>query len=66
MENIVVDKARRRQGIGRAMLDFAKDYAVRHNCYKLSLTSNASRLEAHGVDERCGMIRHGYSFRYVL
>ena len=66
VENIVVDEAHRGQGIGRAMLEYARAMAQTHGCYKLSLTSNAKRTEAHEFYRRCGMMQHGVSFRYVL
>jgi GNAT superfamily N-acetyltransferase len=66
LENIVVDEAYRRRGIGREMLKFASSVAQEHGCYKLSLTSNAKRAEAHEFYRRCGMQQHGVSFRYEL
>ena len=66
LENIVVAAAQRGQGIGRAMLAYARDRALEHGCYKLSLTSNAKRTGSHEFYRRCGMLQHGVSFRYVL
>jgi len=66
LENIVVDEALRGHGIGRAMLEFARGQAQARGCYKLSLTSNAVRTEAHEFYRRCGMVQHGLSFRYAL
>lgn len=66
IENIVVDEAYRGKGIGRAMLEYSCNYAKARNCYKLSLTSNAKREDAHEFYRRCGMIQHGVSFRYEL
>ncbi|MEW6726037.1 MAG: GNAT family N-acetyltransferase [Bacillota bacterium] len=66
LENLIVHSCRRGQGIGRAMLDYARRLAEETGCYKLSLTSNIERTEAHRFYEKCGMIRHGFSFRYVL
>lgn len=66
LENIVVDSKHRRKGIGRAMVEYARQIAEQNGCYKLSLTSNAARTGAHCFYEECGMIRHGISFRYVL
>lgn len=47
IENIVVDVSFRGQGIGRAMLDYARSVAQEHGCYKLSLSTNARRIDAH-------------------
>lgn len=66
LENIVVDETHRGRGIGRAMLEFARELAQERNCYKLSLTSNAKRQDAHAFYLRCGMTQHGVSFRYTV
>lgn len=66
VENIVVDARFRGQGIGREMLAYARELARVQGCYKLSLTSNAARTEAHAFYHRCGMMQHGVSFRYGL
>lgn len=66
LENIIVDEPYRGRDIGRAMLEFVRERAREQNCYKLSLTSNAKRQEAHAFYLRCGMVQHGLSFRYVL
>lgn len=66
IENIVVDEAHRGQGIGRAMLEYARAKAQAQGCYKLSLTSNAKRTESHAFYRQCGMVQHGVSFRYEI
>ena len=66
LENIVVDEAHRGQGIGRAMLEFARDLALARGCYKLSLTSNAKRADAHEFYRRCGMLQAWGDFRFSL
>jgi GNAT superfamily N-acetyltransferase len=66
IENVVVDIEYRRRGVGRAMIEYARDLACSMNCYKLSLTSNAGREGSHMFYEQCGMIRHGFRFRFEL
>lgn len=66
VENIVVNETVRGQGIGRAMLAYARELAQAQGGYKLSLTSNAKRTQAHAFYLRCGMLQHGVSFRYEL
>lgn len=62
-EDVVVRAARRGQGIGRQMMAFAIDECRRAGCYKLALSSNLKRVEAHRFYEALGFERHGYSFR---
>ncbi|MGZ8403454.1 MAG: GNAT family N-acetyltransferase [Rhodoplanes sp.] len=53
-------------GIGRAMMRFAIERAQQACCYKLVLSSNATRKRAHAFYESLGFERHGYSFRIML
>jgi GNAT superfamily N-acetyltransferase len=54
VENIVVDAAARGFGYGEVLLRSAIDEARRAGCYKLSLTSNKRRTNAHRFYERVG------------
>ena len=63
LENIIVDEALRGQGIGRAMLEYARATAQAHGCLQLSLSSNARRTDAHEFYRRCGLAQH-VNFRY--
>jgi GNAT superfamily N-acetyltransferase len=47
IENVVVDTACRRQGIGRALLEVAVDLARGAGCSKLQLISREERAAAH-------------------
>jgi GNAT superfamily N-acetyltransferase len=62
VENVVVDASRRGQGIGRALMEAAIAHARAHGCYKISLTSNLARTEAHRLYESLGFeaSAHGY------
>ena len=53
-------------GIGRAMMDFAREQSAKKACYKIVLSSNARRERAHAFYESLGFTRHGYSFRLDL
>ena len=63
VENVVVDEARRGRGIGAAMMRFAMDRCVEAGCYKLVLSSNVRREDAHRFYEGLGFAQHGLSFR---
>jgi ribosomal protein S18 acetylase RimI-like enzyme len=63
VEDVVVAPARQGQGIGQAMMEFAREHCRAKGCYKLLLSSNAKRVRAHAFYESLGFERHGYSFR---
>ena len=62
VEGVVVREDWRRQGIGQKMMGFAMEYCKSRGCYKLALSSNLQREEAHRFYERLGFRKHGYSF----
>ena len=66
VENVVVDRRERGRGIGRILLDDAMEVAARWGCYKLALSSNGRRTDAHRFYERLGFRRHGISFLLPL
>ncbi len=61
-EDVVVDPRAQAQGIGRQMMAHAMERARQAGCYKLALSSNARRTQAHAFYESLGFGRHGYSF----
>lgn len=62
VEDVVVSPQSQGQGIGRQMMAHAMERAREAGCYKLALSSNARRTEAHAFYESLGFRRHGYSF----
>jgi GNAT superfamily N-acetyltransferase len=66
VEDVVVAPAFQRHGIGKAMMQFALDRCREKGCYKLMLSSNAKREDAHAFYESLGFVRHGFSFRIDL
>jgi GNAT superfamily N-acetyltransferase len=62
LENVVVASGLRGTGIGKAMIKDALNRAKEENCYKLSLSSNFKRLDAHLFYENIGFKQHGLSF----
>jgi GNAT superfamily N-acetyltransferase len=66
VEDVVVRKDWRQRGIGTEMMRFALSRAREKGCYKLALSSNKNREEAHRFYENLGFQKHGYSFLVEL
>src|SRR5450759_2631684 len=62
VEDVGVLPARQGQGIGRAMMEHARETCRRARCYKLALSSNLRREDAHRFYDSLGFERHGFSF----
>ncbi len=54
VENVVVDADYRGVKVGEQLMAEAVTIARRHNCYKVSLTSNRKRRDAHRFYQRLG------------
>ena len=57
VENVVVDAVYRGQGLGKLLMAHAEELAKRHGCYKVTLTSNNNRADAHRFYESIGYQR---------
>ena len=66
LEDIVVATARQRLGVGKALVAHAMDTARNKGCYKLVLSSNMRRTDAHRFYDKLGFQRHGVSFHVAL
>jgi ribosomal protein S18 acetylase RimI-like enzyme len=62
VEDVAVAKDCQGQGIGKKMMDHALAQSRKRGCYKLVLSSNQKRAEAHRFYESLGYARHGISF----
>jgi len=62
VEDVAVLPGRQGQGIGRALMDHAIAECRKAGCYKLALSSNVKRGDAHRFYESLGFERHGYSY----
>jgi len=63
VEDVVVSATHQGGGVGRAMMDFARQRCAEKGCYKMALSSNLKRERAHQFYESLGFEKHGYSFR---
>lgn len=54
------------KGIGKVMMAFALEKAKEKGCYKMSLSSNLRREQAHQFYESLGFKKHGFSFLMEL
>ena len=66
VEDVAVRRDLQGRGIGKAMMAFAMSECKRSGCYKMMLSSNEIRTDAHKFYESLGFVRHGYSFRVEL
>jgi GNAT superfamily N-acetyltransferase len=66
VEDVAVLPELQGQGIGKAMMRFAMERCRRDGCYKMMLSSNQIRTEAHRFYEALGFTRHGFSYRVDL
>ena len=62
VEDVVVTADCRGMGIGRQMMRFAMQKCHAAGCYKLVLSSNKKRVDAHRFYKKLGFRQHGYSF----
>jgi GNAT superfamily N-acetyltransferase len=63
VEDVAVSPAWQGHGVGRAMMEHAREQCRAKGCYKLTLSSNLKREAAHRFYDALGFERHGYSFR---
>ncbi len=61
-EDVVVSAERQGQGIGRALMAHAVQQARSAGAYKLALSSNSKRAQAHAFYLALGFQQHGLSF----
>ncbi len=57
IENVVTDAAHRNRGLATACLEFAKELAIRENCYKLMLMTGSKLESTFRFYERAGYNR---------
>ncbi len=63
VEDVAVQTDLQGKGIGKMMMEFAMQKCQEAGCYKLVLSSNLRRKEAHTFYESLDFEKHGFSFR---
>ncbi|MQR00543.1 GNAT family N-acetyltransferase [Glaciimonas soli] len=66
LDAVVISRTCRNRGIGSVMLEQACHIAAEAGCYKISLSSNLKREDAHRFYETYGFKQHGVSFSLPL
>jgi len=66
VEDLAVDPARRSQGVGKALLDAAKDWARERGATHLELDSGSARTDAHRFYERENPSWTGFQYSWLL
>ena len=61
-ESMIISQEYRGQGVGSRLMKFVMEKVKEENCYKLMLSSNKKRIEAHKFYEQLGFQQHGISF----
>ena len=63
VENMVIDPGYRRRGLGRLLMEHAIARAKEAGCYKLVLSSNKKRRDAHRFYRSLGLQHSAHGFR---
>jgi len=66
VEYVVVDEKSRRQGIGRILMDYIIARAKEAGCYKITLTSDKRRTQAHEFYRSLGFDASAHGFRFYF
>lgn len=66
LDAVVVTRTSRGRGIGIAMIERALQIAGDAGCYKVMLSSNLKRMDAHRFYESIGFTQHGVGFSILL
>lgn len=66
IDNVVVAKKFRRNGIGTELVNTLIDFGKKKGCYKIILTSRFNRPGIHKFWGKLGFRKHGFSFRMDL
>ncbi len=63
VENPIIDQGHRRRGFGRVLMDYAVAWAREARCYRIVLSSDKRRREAHRFYRSLGFEASAHGFR---
>ena len=63
VENLVIDHRHRRRGLGKQLMDYATARAKEAGCYRIVLTSDKRRRQAHRFYRSLGFVSSSHGFR---
>ena len=66
IDDIIVDKDYRGNGVGKLLLESAVNYSIEQDCEVIELTSYLSNEDAHRFYENNGFKKHSYKFKKYL
>ena len=66
LDGVVVARSVRGAGLGQRMIRHAMTLAADAGCYKMSLSSNLKRADAHRFYQQLGFVQHGVSLSIAL
>lgn len=66
LDAVSIRSHHRGKGYGRVMIHQALQLAQRANCYKVTLSTNLARPQAHDFYIKLGFKQHGWSFSCIL
>ena len=66
LNDLYVDENFRKQGVGKMLLDAAKDFAIQTNSKGLTLTTGIENETAQSLFEKFGFIRKEHFYEYFL
>ena len=67
IEDVVVDESHRGKGYGKALMEYALDYAKSKGAVTIDLTSRPSRIEANRLYQKLGFVlRETNVYRYLF
>jgi GNAT superfamily N-acetyltransferase len=66
IEDLVVDEAHRRRGVGQRLVELAERIACQRGCRGVELSCDLHRVQTHRFWEAAGYQREAYQFRKTL